>query len=651
MKKLIFLICLTATFSANGKTINVASPNGLIVTTIETTGTLTLSVSYDNQQILAPSPIGLTLGDGTSIGASDKITSKSSYKKETIEAYLYRQSSFTTEYNQTTIALAKDRGLIVRAYNEGVAYRFYTKIKGETIILDETAQFSIGDEKAVWLSYSTNEENPFACAFQNYYDYCKLKEAKSIPAFLPATIDAGNVKITILEAELKSYPGMYLQRLNPGRLTAVFPRYPKTMDVYEHRYQSYVKETEDFICKSDGNRNYPWRILAITDDDRQMPVNNLVYALSEPSKITDTSWIKPGKVAWDWWNDWNLKGVDFIAGANTETYKYFIDFASKNGIEYVVLDEGWYDEDTGDIMNPKEDLNLPLLIEYGKQRNVNIVLWAVFNALDKHMDAFSKYSAMGIKGFKIDFMDRDDQTATEQAYKLAEEAAKYNMFVDYHGYYKPTGMSRTWPNILNYEGVFGMEEARWTSPDSDMPLYDVTFPYIRMMAGNVDFTPGALRNGTKYNWKAIYTAPVSMGTRCHQLACYVIHDAPFVMLCDAPTNYEDEQECTDIICSIPETFETTIIPLGEIGKYIVTARKSNDNWYIGGQSNWDSRDIQLSLNFLDEGTTYKATVVKDGVNAHHNAEDYKVETIEVTSSSILDIHMSEGGGFVIIIES
>ena len=387
--------------------------------------------------------------------------------------------------------------------------------------------------------------------------------------------------------------------------------------------------------------------MAITEDDREMPVNNLVYALATPNQIGDISWIKSGKVAWDWWNDWNLKGVDFKAGINTRTYQYYIDFAAKNKIPYVVLDEGWYESAKGDIMNPIADIDMQLLIDYGRQKGVGIVLWTVFNVLDEHLvEACEKYSRMGIKGWKADFLDRNDQTAVEMAERIAKTCARYRLFVDYHGYFAPTGMNRTYPNILNYEGVFGMEEARWAKKDTDMPQYDVTFPYIRMMAGNVDFTPGAMRNGTKTNWVECYENPVSMGTRCHQLACYVVHDSPFTMLCDAPTNYEQEPEYVNIITSIPDTWEETRILQGKMGSYIVTARRKGNDWYVAGQTNWDEREIMLPLNFLTTGTTYQATIVTDGINANHHAEDYHVETKPLASTDRLKIKLASGGGFL-----
>lgn len=632
---------------------SVSSPNGRLTLHLasDSKKQALLSLTLDGKPLVNPSPIGLTLQDGTDIMASlasGKGTKKS--VNETVKATFYRQKEFANHYNQLDIKLRGGYGITLRAYDEGVAYRYYTTQKGTTTIKAEQADYDFGADRTAWLAYSTNDKKPMAMAFQNYYDAKPIGKAEHKLAFLPATVDCGAAKVTLTEAELKSYPGMYVQA-DGGKLTAHFAPYPKTMDKYAWRGMTYVKDTEDYIATSKGARSYPWRILAVAEKDTQMPVNNMVYALSSPNKIGDTSWVKPGKVAWDWWSDWNLKSVPFVAGINTDTYKYYIDFAAKYGLEYIVLDEGWYDSAKGDIMNPIADVDLPALVNYGKQKGVDIVLWAVFNVLDEHLEeACAKYAGMGIKGFKVDFLDRDDQTATEMAYRIADAAARHHLLLDYHGYYKPTGMSRAYPNILNYEGVFGMEEARWTKLESDMPLYDVTFPYIRMMAGQVDFTPGALRNGTKKDWMANYQKPMSMGTRCHQMACYVVHDSPFTMLADVPTDYEREPECTKLMASIPTVFERTLIPQGEMGKYIVTAREKDGTWYIGGQTNWDERTISLALDFLDKDIAYTATIYRDGINANHNAEDYAVASQPVNSSTTLNLKMASGGGFVIVIK-
>ena len=627
--------------SVSAKDFTVLSPDGK--NTVTVSDGLSLTISHNGKMLMT---IHANINDSH---VKDCKLVRRERISESVMAPFYRQSCFQATANQIDLKVGNGFGLQVRAYNEGVAYRFYTTNKKETIIADETAEFAFPKDSKAWLAYSTNDDKPFAMAFQNFYDETLLSQAQDKYAFLPATIECGDVKVTILESDLRSYPGMFV-KADGNCLKAAFAKYPKKMDYYKWRGMSYVVETEDYIAKSTGARTYPWRVMAITENDTEMPVNNLVYALATPNQIGDTSWIRPGKVAWDWWNDWNLKGVDFEAGINTRTYQYYIDFASKNKIPYVVLDEGWYDSSKGDIMNPIADIDLQGLIDYGRERGVGIVLWTVFNVLDEHLiEACEKYTKMGIKGWKIDFMDRNDQNAVEMAERLAKTCARYQLFLDYHGFYAPTGMSRTYPNILNYEGVFGMEEARWAKKETDMPKYDVTFPFIRMMAGNVDFTPGAMRNGTKENWVECYQNPVSMGTRCHQLACYVVHDSPFTMLCDTPTNYEREQACTDVITSIPDIFEETKILQGKLGNYIVTARRHGDDWYVGGQTNWEGREIVLSLDFLSP-SKYQSTIVTDGINANHNAEDYKVEQKQLTGNDTLKLKMASGGGFVMILK-
>ena len=497
-----------------------------------------------------------------------------------------------------------------------------------------------------------NDKKPMAMAYQNVYDITPLSKAQPKLAFLPVTVDCGSVKLTLLESDLEAYPGMFVQS-QQGKygLKGVFAPYPAKTDFYPWRKQEYVTETTDFISRSRGSRSYPWRVLAITEKDTDMPVNNLVYALASPNRIGDTSWIKTGKVAWDWWNDWNLKGVPFKAGINMDTYKYYIDFASRNGLEFIVLDEGWYAPKSGDMLTVIPELDLPELIAYGKSKGVEIVLWTVFNVLDSQLEAAcKKYADMGIKGFKVDFLDRDDQTAVEMVYRIAEMTARYKLTLDLHGIYKPTGINRTYPHIINFESVFGMEEVKWTDIKNNMPLYDVTFPYIRMMAGPVDYTPGVMRNATKADWRAMYYTPASMGTRCHQLAAYIVHDSPFTMLCDAPTNYLNEQECVDFIASLPVEVDSTFIASGELGKYIVTVRKKDVNWYIGGMTNWDERDVQLDFSFLPEGMSYTAVLFKDGVNANKQAEDYRKETIRIDKDSRLTLHLASGGGFAMKLE-
>ena len=649
----LLLLIGNASFAAKEKKYVLSSPDGTLKVEISAGNELAYQVMHGNDTILSHSNIGLVLENGTIVGKTPRITGERRRKiKDNIESPFYRFKEFVATGNELDLKLKGGFGIIFRAYNEGVAYRFYTTQSSDIIIKEEQAEFNFKEDYTAYLPYTTNDKKPMAMAYQNVYDIIPLSKAQPKLAFLPVTVDCGSVKLTLLESDLEAYPGMFVQS-QQGKygLKGVFAPYPAKTDFYPWRKQEYVTETTDFISRIRGSRSYPWRVLAITEKDTDMPVNNLVYALASPNRIGDTSWIKTGKVAWDWWNDWNLKGVPFKAGINMDTYKYYIDFASRNGLEFIVLDEGWYDPKSGDMLTVIPELDLTELIAYGKSKGVEIVLWTVFNVLDSQLEAAcKKYADMGIKGFKVDFLDRDDQTAVEMVYRIAEMTARYKLTLDLHGIYKPTGINRTYPHIINFESVFGMEEVKWTDIKNNMPLYDVTFPYIRMMAGPVDYTPGAMRNATKADWRAMYYTPASMGTRCHQLAAYIVHDSPFTMLCDAPTNYLNEQECVNFIASLPVEVDSTFIASGELGKYIVTVRKKDVNWYIGGMTNWDERDVQLDFSFLPEGMSYTAVLFKDGVNANKQAEDYRKETIRIDKDSRLTLHLASGGGFAMKLE-
>ncbi len=650
-KTLTVLLAALTSIAVWAKSYTVTSPDGMLEATVDDTGkAITLGVSRDGVELIKPSRISLDI-EGRKDASAIKSARSRRNVTEAVDAEFYRQKHFDITYNELSLRLDNGTGLELRVFNDGVAYRYVTRDKGKRLtIAGETAQLDIPGDPTVYLPYTTNDEKPMAMAFQNIYDITPLSHAKDKLIFLPATVDYGNgLKLTILESDLEAYPGMWLKAdtVN-GRLDAKFAPYPVKTDFYPWRVQEYVTETAPYIALADGARTYPWRIMAVTTSDTQMPVNNLVYALASPSRVPDTSWIKTGKVAWDWWNDWGLKGVPFKAGINTDTYKYYIDFASQNGLEFVVLDEGWYDPKSGDMLTVVPEINLPELIEYGRKRGVDIVLWTVFNVLDRQLEeACRKYSDMGIAGFKVDFLDRDDQTAVEMTYRLAAAAARHNLTLDYHGIYKPAGINRTYPNVLNFESVFGMEEVKWTDIANDMPRYDVTFPYIRMMAGQVDYTPGAMRNASKADWKAVYYNPMSMGTRCHQLAAYIVHDSPFTMLCDAPTNYRGEEDCVEFIAGLPVTFDETKVISGEMGKHIVTARRNGGSWFVGGMTDWEPRDITVDYSFLPEGATFKATMMVDGINADKQAQDYAKTTATVTRDTKTSVHLASGGGFAI----
>ncbi len=561
--------------------------------------------------------------------------------------------------NGRTVTFGKGVDIEVKAFDDGVAYRYVSKLKGDYIVESEKADFTFPSDYISYLPHSTNPRKPEAMAFQATFDVQPISRQGSLLAFLPLTVDCGSVKVTLLETDLNAYPGMFVSAEGTA-LKASFSKYPRTMEYYNWRHMTYVKDTENFIAKCQGPRTFPWRVLSIAEKDTDMPSIDIVSRLAEPSRIADTSWIHPGRVAWDWWNDWGLQRVPFKAGINTQTYKYYIDFASRNHLEYIILDEGWYEPKSGDIMNPIPDINLAELISYGRQKNVGIILWCVFNVLDEHLqEACGKYSAMGIKGFKVDFMDRNDQTAVEMTYRIADMCARHNLILDYHGIYSPAGLNTTYPNVLNFEAVFGMEEVKWTTrtrdgsePSKDMPLYDVTFPFIRGQAGPVDFTPGGMRNATKADFQPINNNPMTMGTRCHQMAHYIVHNSPFTMFADSPSAYEKEPECTSFLASLPANYNSLRCIDGKMGEFIVVLRSDkNGNYYIGGETNWDPRDITLDFSFLPADGTFKATMFHDGPNADHVATDWQQTSFSVTRSTKLPpIHLSSAGGFAIKLE-
>lgn len=646
------LCCLCLQAFGEEYTYRLASPDKNLEVNISVGQKITYSVRHKDRVLLNASPIGLVFLDRT-LGADAKvIRKKESSFTEDIQSPHYRVPSFMVTYNELDLKMKGNYGVVFRAYNEGMAYRFYTTMKDSVIVEDEIASFNFPENYTSYMAYSTAsvKSDQYAMAFQNTYTVSTVKEAEADNiAFLPITLDCGDeVKMTLLESDLESYPGMFIEKGNGEScsLKATFARYPKALKRFPLRAMTKVVERADYIAKAAGKRNYPWRIWAVTEKDTEMPVNNLVYALASPNRIGDCSWIKTGKVAWEWWNDWGISGVGFKAGINMDTYKHYIDFAAENGIEFVVLDEGWYNPAKGDMLAVIPELNLEELVRYGKSKGVDLILWTVFNVLDEQLEeACRKYSAMGISGFKVDFLDRDDQTAVEMACRIAEMTAKYRLTLDLHGFYKPTGMNRTYPNVINYESVFGMEEMKWSTVDRDMMEYDVTMPYIRMMAGPVDYTPGAMRNAAKRDFKPIYHNPMSQGTRCHQLAAYVVHDSPLTMLADNPTIYRKEQECTDFIVGMPNKgIDETRILQGKLGEFIVTARRTGSSWYVGGMTDWTPRNVTLDFSFLGEGT-YDVILFRDGINADRQAEDYVKEAFSVTSASRKNIWLAPGGGF------
>ena len=650
---------LVTTAWAAPKTYELKSPDGRLQVEIKTGSGICYTLQHDSDLLLQDSYVGMYMTDGTAYGENAKVvgTSKRSVT-QTLETVMYKKDEVKDAFNELTLRF-KDFYLVFRAYDDGMAYRFVSRSKKPFVVKDELAQFNFAQDWNMWAAYVAQHtetlESQFYNSFENQYTYVPVsKWNKDRLAFLPLMVDGPNgKKIVITEADLLNYPGMYLYNGDGGSdLSAKFAPYPKEVKQGGHNnLQMEVQSREDYIAAYDGPQEFPWRIVAVSENDVQMADNDMVYRLATPADPqTDWSWVKPGKVAWDWWNDWNIDGVDFKSGINNDTYKYYIDFASANGIEYVILDEGWSVNGKADLFQVVPEIDLEMLVKYATERNVGLILWAGYWAFDRDMEKVCEhYSKMGIKGFKIDFMDRDDQYMVDFHRRAAEVTAKYHMLADFHGSYKPTGLHRTYPNVINYEGVHGLETMKWSDASVDQVTYDVTIPYIRMMSGPMDYTQGAMRNATRGNYHPVYNEPMSQGTRCRQLAEYVVFDSPLNMLCDSPSNYMREPECLEYIAQIPTVWDETKGLCGEVGKYIVMARRSGDVWYVGGMTGWNPKELELTLDFLPEGE-YTVEIFVDGANAYRIARDYKKVVSALPADRKITVHMAPGGGFAAIIK-
>jgi alpha-glucosidase len=628
----------------------IQSPNGKLKLTIETGAKITWSLDHQKTTMITPSAISMTLGNGEILGQQVKIvSSQRSTVNVLIKTPFYKKNEVADHYNQLLLECKGGYGIIFRAYDDGVAYRYFTRKKSEITVQSEEAQFNFSQNDTCFVPYvrDLRGKEQFIQSFEALYTEKPFSELyHDSLIFLPVLVKASDQKkVVITEADLENYPGMYFK---PGSKSAygfegIQAGYP--LEEFQggyHKLNTMIARRAPFIAKVNGTHDFPWRVAVVSERDADLLNNDMVQKLAAPSRIRDILWITPGKVSWDWWNDWNLSHVDFKAGINTNTYKYYIDFASANKLEYIIMDAGW--SDPLDLMVVSPDINLPEIIEYGRQKNVSVILWASwYAASQKTTEAFSKYASMGVKGFKIDFMDRDDQKMVVSLYDIAQKAADYKLVLDFHGMYKPTGLQRTYPNILNCEGVKGMENVKWT-PGDDVPRYDVIIPFIRMMAGPMDYTPGAMRNSTRSGFHANGSMPMSQGTRSHQLAMYTIFEAPLQMLADNPTVYMKEQECTDFISGVPTTFDSTVALDGTVGEFVSIARRKNGVWYAGVLNNWNARDISLNLSFLGSGD-YDAEIFKDGINADRDATDYKKEIKRVNALTMLNIHLSNGGGW------
>ena len=628
------LLCFSAEARRMRDVVEVVSPSDRCLIVLDwSDGSLRWSAYSDGCEVVKPSRLSMT----TTVGAWGEDVGRGRVKRVAGD-----------EYNAAVVTF-DDYAVELRAYDEGVAYRFISMVAGRYDVVDELAEFTFDAEDRGWIPYvnykpdaTSDYATQYYTSFENVYEHVALGDIDwRRLIFTPVVVERGDRRVAIVESNLEEYPGMFLSnRDGDGVLDTEFAPVPDVVEQGDYNMlQGVVKSRKEHIAECYGERTFPWRGVVIAEDDRALVDSRLVWLLADECRLADTSWIKPGKVAWEWWNDWGLEGVDFEVGINNQTYKYYIDFASRYGIEYVILDEGWCVKGTADLMQVVPEIDIRELATYAEERGVGLILWAGYWAMQRDIEGLCKhYSEMGIKGFKVDFLDRDDQAMVRFVYDLAEIAARYELLVDYHGVYKPTGLQRTYPNAINFEGVHGLETMKWLGAEHDQLKYDVTIPFVRALAGPMDYTPGAMRNADRGEYRPDYSRPMSQGTRCHQLAMYVVYEQPLAMLCDSPTAYECEVEYTRFLAEIPTTWASRRCLSGEIGEYVVVECVADDGTvYIAGLAGGEGHDVTLSLDFIPtEGTIYR-----DNPAGGYICESYTFE------GGGVNVAMAPGGGFVL----
>lgn len=654
MKRILLAIALLPlSFVAESKGYEVISPDGRLSFSVECASQSSWALSVDGVVLSEGNRLGLGLAlpGGKTLVLGDKAGVKKVLKgqvRREVRTPLYRQKSVRDDYNWLTLKMKGGFDLELRAYDEGVAYRFVTHMKDSLTVKDEFVEFRSENVRKAYIPYHYGKvrDDVYESSFENQYELV----AEGNPprsdrfAFLPILAGTDKGSLLLTESDIEDYPGMFVST-GADVWKAVFPPIPSRFR-YSKRYNVHRSDYKDMIARTVGTRTFPWRIIAYAERDEDLPVNDLTWLLGSPSRLDDISWIEPGLSSWDWWNGFKLLGVDFVSGINTATYLRHVDFASRFGLRYIILDEGWYK--APDLMNPIQQIDIKAICDYASSKGVKVVLWSTGALVDMvGIDkVFDYYASLGVAGFKLDFFDGQDALTVAQIHRLASKAAAHHLILDLHGMYKPAGLNRTWPNILGFEGVYGTENL--SRKQLDLPEYDVTFPYIRQAGGPADYTPGVMRNAAINEKTLVARGGASQGTRAHQVALYVVLDQPFGVLCDSPSLYEKEPETTSFIASIPTVFDSTFIQSGTVGESIVSVREKDGRWYIGGLTDWNPRDMNVSFGFLPEGE-WTARIYKDGCNAHKYGEDFTLSEQRVSRDSILPLHMAPGGGFAIIL--
>lgn len=646
---------LVLTTISYGQTIT--SPDRNISLTVNAGPELTYDVQVKGNPVTRNNGLSMTLADGTVLGTNGKVTKRSQRTiNQSVKPLYGMATTYPDQFNELTLDFKANFSVVFRVYNSGVAYRFVTRFPGRIKVKAEQAEFNFTSATKAWMQ-SGNKHNFYEDQYL-HREFTTLTAGRM--ACLPFLVDAP-VKAAILETDLLDYPTMLLTNSGKGGVKGHFlPVVTKDSLSGGNQFERIPYQYADYIAETDGSRTFPWRILVLAQQDKDLLYNNLTYLLASESRIGDASWVKPGKVAWDWWNANNLTGVDFKTGYNTDTYKYYIDFAARNGIDYVLMDEGWSDQfnllklndgsiKTNDGLKLSANLDMPAIFDYAHKKGIGVVLWCIWHTMDRQMtEALEQFQKWGVAGVKVDFMSRDDQYVVNFYERLAKEAAKRKMLVDFHGSFTPKGLERAYPNVINYEAVKGLEWNKFS--DQATPEEVAHIPFIRMLAGPMDYTPGGLYNATKTDYRTLPARPMTQGTRCQQLGMFTLFYAPMEMLADAPTAYEKEPVILAYLVGMPTVWDETIPVDGKIGDYAVVARRKGTTWHVGGINDYTPRTIKLRFDFLEANATYSAELFTDGLNADRIGNDYQHTTRKITKDDTLEIALAPGGGLAIKLE-
>ena len=615
---------------------------------------LAFEVVSGGETLVPKTEIGLTIDGEARGGESAPVAGPVSEEvRGAVETPVYKKESVDLSSMQTFVDFG-DWGVRLAARKDGVAYRF--ELKKSATVDFENAGLTLPKGARCWFNRTRRSSLGCEETVPEFADASSLATDEKKAFYLPFVYAARGKTVAVVESDVRDYPvlnyGDVVQTADGARLEPLFAKYPKST----YRVGGWgkeknlpsggrwikVSETEDFIAKASGPRALPWRAFILADAPAKLCEADIVYALAAPAaKGADFSWVKPGKVAWDWWN-----AFDNGKGCNTKTYVRFIDFAAANGVEYVIFDEGWSAK--LDIWNYSPAVDVPYLIDYANKKGVGIILWMAWaQVYGEEEKVASHFAKLGAKGFKVDFMDRGDAGIAAFLEKFAAACAKNKMLLDYHGAYRPTGLQRKYPNILNYEGIHGLEQMKWGKKEKDMCANDVAAFFLRMTAGPMDYTPGAMDNYPVGDYRGNGKNPGSVGTRCRQMALMALYEAPLQMLSDSPTKYEKNMECFSFMAATPVVWKETVGLGGDPETFAAAARRAGDgSWYAAGMTNREGRDFTLDTSFLGGGE-WTAEIFRDASDDPADTQKYVHEKKSVKGGDKIPFRMAPGGGFVV----